>query len=200
MIYVIYGHSGSGKTTLVNNLDSQGIITKVKTVTDRPKRFEGEDDYVFLTTAEFLRKEARGELSGVRSYETIYDEKKRLFRYGIPIETLKPFANEFNHCILITDAKGLDELFEYFGSENVIAIYMYGTKELLKSRVKLRDDYDSKEWERRYVADDATLSLEEFARNASGDKFITGHSYYKVESALSPENQIRYFKEVILNE
>lgn len=199
MIYVIYGHSGSGKTTLVNNLSSRGILPNVETFTDRPKRSPDEGGYVFLSTPEFLKVEAMGGLVGVRYFETIYGNKKRVYRYGISLETLKPFANDSNHCTIVTDAKGVDELFEYFGSENVVAVYMYGNKELLRSRMKGRNDFDSNEWERRYNADNATLSLDEFAREAAGDKFITGYRYFKVESSLDPESQINYFTEVILN-
>lgn len=199
MIYVVYGHSGSGKTTLVDNLVKQGILPRVKTITTRPKRHPNEGDYEFVHIAEFMRMEAQGNLLGIRNFKTFYEDSIKVFHYGIPIDKLKPFASDNNHCVIIADAKGVEELFEYFGSDFVIGVYMYGPKELLKDRASSRDDYLEREWERRYEADNATLSLEEFIRNASGDKFITGYRYFLVSILLSPDEQVEYFKEIVLN-
>lgn len=194
MIYVFYGHSGSGKTTLVNNLVDKGILSRVKTITTRPKRHNKETDYEFVHYTDFLKREAIKEIIGIRSFNVFLDNTIKTFNYGIPVKPLKAYANKEVDCAVIADARGVEELFDYFGNEYVVAVYIYGDKELLLQRASLRPDFQKREWERRYEADEPTLSIEEFDRNAVGDKFISGYKYFMIQAKWPPDKQIEHFE------
>lgn len=49
MIYVITGVRGAGKTTLISNIDRTGLGIVLQPSTSRPRRFEGEAEYDFVT-------------------------------------------------------------------------------------------------------------------------------------------------------
>lgn len=52
-LYLIVGRSGSGKTTITEALRDRYGYQLLRSYTDRPKRYEGEDNHVFLTPEQF---------------------------------------------------------------------------------------------------------------------------------------------------
>lgn len=198
-IYVIYGHSGSGKTTLADNLKKEGIGW-IKTATTRPKRGDNDKGYYFWTLSEFERLLDNGDVFGVRDYITLQPDedggyKHVLYRYGFLKDVINAYSDR--DSVIITDLTGLYELTEMYGPERVVGVYLSGTKEQLKERAMKRDDFNETEWERRYKKDNATLSQKEFDRHAFGDKALTGHKFFSIDIALSPQEQVDYFLEII---
>lgn len=70
MIIVITGRQGSGKSTLMKHMIEKEFYGKVEQVTTRPKRDENDNDYTFVTDAEFKAMEEHNEFIEIRRYET----------------------------------------------------------------------------------------------------------------------------------
>lgn len=84
MIIVITGRQGSGKSTLMKHMVENEFYGKIEQVTTRPRRDENDNDYTFVTDAEFKAMEAANQFIEIRRYETTegvwsYGWKKKNF-------------------------------------------------------------------------------------------------------------------------
>lgn len=84
MIIVITGRQGSGKSTLMKHMVENEFYGKIEQVTTRPRRNKNDNDYTFVSDAEFKAMEAANQFIEIRRYETTegiwsYGWKKKNF-------------------------------------------------------------------------------------------------------------------------
>lgn len=134
MIVVIVGHTLSGKTTLSNRLSDELGLNKIITYTNRPIR-EGEKDgvdYHYIDTKEIMKDEYFGK----RFFYTAYQDEP--FIYGMSLDDLA--LTNFQSGVIVSDPRGLREIKNELGFENVISIYVNIQPETLKARALHRGD------------------------------------------------------------
>lgn len=118
MIYVLVGESCSGKTTILKRLIEFGYkpIVSYTTRPKRPTEIDGKD-YNFVTNEEFEMLVSKNAIVAKNSFVSAYNT---VWSYGIN-------TNEINineDLVVITEPKGLKDLKNKFGNENVIGIYL----------------------------------------------------------------------------
>ena len=133
-IFALVGESGSGKTTLQYSM--RHMLTIPTGLTTRAKREDDIDgqyiysDYDMLI--ELLKKDKLCLVNGV--YSNVYAY----------------FKDEFNkgHSIVVVDVVGIRRLQEYFGFENVTAIYVESPISIRKARASSRSSNNpsDREW------------------------------------------------------
>jgi len=101
LLVVISGHSGAGKDSLVTALlEREPTLRRVVTATDRPRRPNEVDgvDYHFVSTSEFKRMIAQGELI---EWATVYGQYK-----GIPRWELEQALESGQDVVVRVDVQG----------------------------------------------------------------------------------------------
>ena len=195
MIGVLYGHSGVGKSYIANILTSNTPdISRVKTLTTRPKR-DGESDSEYHFTDIHYFKDNESELIGRRAF-TAVDERTaytRINHYAIDKNSIDITKKQ----VIITDLVGFYDLQQHFGVENVVAIYMRAPKDFIQNRASKRNGYNKDSWEKRYNEDSKFVNDSMFDRLAIGDLFVNGQKMYLLDVySTSVSEQIDFIKEV----
>lgn len=132
MIFCILGYTGSGKDTITKEVSRRLNIPIVVSNTTRPMRPKERYgiEYYFLDEKTF--EENKNNMLAIREYEVWNGSK---WKYGIN-------KSEFNHknCLLIIDAKGYEEIKNYFGENNVFAFFLDTSAENILLRTVERGD------------------------------------------------------------
>lgn len=152
MKIVLLGKSGAGKDSMAQKLKEHFNYDFVILTTTRPMRdHESETDpYYFTTNEQFEQLIKDNELIEYRFYETLLNNKKDIWYYGINKSSI-----EKNKDYIITNTlEGLISLNETFKDEEVISFYLNVYDDIRETRAKLRPSFDKIEWDRRVLADE----------------------------------------------
>lgn len=151
MKIVLIGKSSSGKDLLSQLLKNHFNYDFVILTTTRPKRGnESEGNpYYFLNNDEFEKLINENSLIEFRKYNTLLDNKKDIWYYGIDKNSI-----EKNKDYIITNTlEGLISLKDYFKDEKIISFYLNVDDCIRENRAKLRPSFDKIEWDRRVFED-----------------------------------------------
>ena len=116
------GYSGVGKDTQANLFHMRHGIHKVKSVSTRKPRYEGEDTYYFITEEEYNAADLcqHAGFSGCR--------------YGATVEEVDKSS------IFVLCPEGLPALLECYTKRPVVMIFMDSTDETRRARMAARGD------------------------------------------------------------
>lgn len=152
-ILIIMGKSNSGKSTIAKYLiDNYGFNNAI-TYTSRPKRDNEANgvDYYFINKNIFTDKILKGEFIEYRKYNTLVNNVKDTWFYGLHKENNNINLSKNNVLILTYD--GALKALQYFGSSKCEVVYIDVPNEILEERAKQRCDYNEHEFKRRLKAD-----------------------------------------------
>lgn len=123
-LYVLMGKSLSGKTYCINQLQKDGIASRLITNTSRPKRpYESGNEYHFVTDLGAQKDAENGIALAGRNYKVASGD---IWRYYINKNNLdKQLKTSALPVITILDYKGYQDLQKAIkGEYNVIGIYL----------------------------------------------------------------------------
>lgn len=170
-IFCVMGKSATGKDTIYQKLlhENELKLQRIIPYTTRPIR-EGEEDgreYHFCTEEDVQRLEAEGKIVELRAYDTVYGIWKYFTVNDGDIQLEK------ENYLLIGTLEAYIKIRDYFGSQNVVPIYIEveDGERLLRaiSREKEQDIPKYEEMCRRFLADAKDFS-EENLKNAGIEK------------------------------
>lgn len=122
-LYCVCGRSASGKTATVKCIEKQYGTKRVRPWTTRSPRYEGENDYVFVTPEQFHAQ------NDIIAYG-VYDGHE----YGVPVSELK------NYDIYILELSGIKQLLEEYKDKPIQVIYFDALEALCLDRMQGRGD------------------------------------------------------------
>ncbi len=169
-IYCIMGKSASGKDSIYHRLCNEcKDVDRIVLYTTRPLR-DGESDgreYLFVNEPELDDFDKKGRLIEKRTYNTVYGP----WSYATVDDGRISLENK--NYILIGTLESYMRILEYFGKENVRAVYIEvdaGTRlQRAIDREKVQKNPKYAELCRRFLADEEDFSEENLA-NAGIDK------------------------------
>ena len=127
-IYCLVGPSGSGKTTLANKLSELYGYSVVRSYTTREPRYEGENDYTFVSPEEFSK------LGDVYAYAYYAGHE-----YGVTAEQLE------KGDLYVIEPSGVDFMRnDYLGEKGVVIIGLCVDPETSEKRMRARGDSEEK--------------------------------------------------------
>ena len=149
-LLLVMGRSGSGKTTILEHIKSKGYKTLTE-VTTRPKRWDGETGYDFLTEEEYMAE--KDAFLTIKSYTTI----EGVWRYGVRL------PDEPRSYITIINPTQFDDIWaqrDRFASIRVCWVENDEGKRLenLKRREMMKRNPNIAELDRRLKADEKDFS------------------------------------------
>lgn len=168
----LVGASATGKSTVERILQEQYGLNRCVSMTTRPKRDYEQDgvDYYFVTTQDFedLRKD------GLLAEETCFNS----WLYGLTVAEVEDGG------VVVIEPKGLQQIIESVGRENVFVVYLtYPDKERLIRSLVDRNDNDVDEVIRRYQADKNDMQNMEWVADitiVNHDSSKTAEMIYKI--------------------
>lgn len=161
MLVILTGKSGCGKDTLQEELIRKENFKKLISTTTRPKR-EGEiegREYYFVDKDKFFQLDKEGFFIEHRSYETLVNNKKDTWYYGLGKQLSKEDINS-DMYITILDLDGAKAAIDYYGKDNCIIAYISLDDKIRESRASKRGGFDKSEWDRRLEDDKKVFSKE----------------------------------------
>lgn len=173
-IYVLMGKSASGKDTLYNRLlkDDALRLRQVILYTTRPMR-SGEQEgreYHFVEQAEFERLLAAGKVIEYRVYPTVYGP----WHYFTVDDGQICLTGDADY-LMIDTLEGYLRLADYFGSEQVVPLYVEVEDGLRLSRALERERQQATpkyaELCRRFLADSEDFAPEKLTQAGVGRRF-----------------------------
>lgn len=152
MLIILIGHTCSGTSYLLEQINKDNKIEQILEFTDRPKRFDEEEGYSFITTEEFKKENMLCKVEFLTK-----DETQPIYSYGIK-KNIIDLDLKNNNYIIRTNIELLSELIKFLNKEEYIIINLYVShiKELMK-RVNTRDNL--LETKRRYESDIKKLNV-----------------------------------------
>ena len=159
-VLVLLGKSAVGKDYVLNFLLENYNFQSVISHTTRPIRqneINGRD-YYFVSNKVFADMLKDEEFIETREYTTNFNGKQDIWYYGV---SKKEFEDKKNK-ICIIDTKGLKDVVNYYGRENIIAIYLDADDKIREQRAKERGSYSQQEWDRRLKDDNKKFRKVDF--------------------------------------
>ena len=155
MIYVLVGQTNSGKSTLARDLVTATGIKQIITYTTRPMRQGERDgiDYHFITNGEMNS----GGFFGRRDFYTVYRDEP--YSYAMKEDDFILLDD----ALIILDPKGVRELKDHIGYENITVVYINASEELIKERASKRGDKVDEVIRRLDIDRDYFISAKYFA-------------------------------------
>ena len=173
-IFCVMGKSATGKDTIYQKLlhENELKLQRIIPYTTRPIR-EGEEDgreYHFCTEEDVQRLEAEGKIVELRAYDTVYGIWKYFTVNDGDIQLEK------ENYLLIGTLEAYIKIRDYFGSQNVVPIYIEveDGERLLRaiSREKEQDIPKYEEMCRRFLADAKDFSEENLKDAGIEKRFV----------------------------
>lgn len=128
---ILAGPSAVGKTTVMGELLSlSDEFTFLRSVTTRPPRFPGDDEYIYLSEEEFSDLLSRGDLAESMRYGT--------YAYGTPKSELRRAEREGKYPLLILDLVGIRSV-KTSGDGTWFAVYLYDDLSVMEKRLYERE-------------------------------------------------------------
>lgn len=150
-VFVLLGKTLSGKTTISSILENEYNIVRIRSFTTRPKR-EGEIDgidYHFYDDSIVLLLVATGKTIALRSYQPHISQGPFPWYYGFN----KRDIDEASNPLIITDVKGLQDVKDVYGNENIVSFYLKVDQLEQSKRSDARGIEIGEEQKRRILAD-----------------------------------------------
>lgn len=122
-LYLFLGRSGSGKTSVVHELCQRLNLTSVSSFTDRPPRYEGEKDHVFVSPEEF---------------DLITDQIAFASFGGYRYCTTSAVLDN-SDCFVI-EPKGVIDLKRSYTARPIVVVGIYAPIRILEERMRQRGD------------------------------------------------------------
>ncbi|MBQ3029898.1 MAG: guanylate kinase [Agathobacter sp.] len=173
-IFCVMGKSATGKDTIYQKLlhENELKLQRIIPYTTRPIR-EGEEDgreYHFCTEEDVQRLEAEGKIVELRAYDTVYGIWKYFTVNDGDIQLEK------ENYLLIGTLEAYIKIRDYFGSQNVVPIYIEveDGERLIRaiSREKEQDVPKYEEMCRRFLADAKDFSEEKLKAAGIEKRFV----------------------------
>ena len=173
-IFCVMGKSATGKDTIYQKLlhENELKLQRIIPYTTRPIR-EGEEDgreYHFCTEEDVQRLEAEGKIVELRAYDTVYGIWKYFTVNDGDIQLEK------ENYLLIGTLEAYIKIRDYFGSQNVVPIYIEveDGERLIRaiSREKEQDVPKYEEMCRRFLADAKDFSEENLKAAGIEKRFV----------------------------
>ena len=173
-IFCVMGKSATGKDTIYQKLlhENELKLQRIIPYTTRPIR-EGEEEgreYHFCVEEDVQRLEAEGKIVELRAYDTVYGIWKYFTVNDGDIQLEK------ENYLLIGTLEAYIKIRDYFGSQNVVPIYIEveDGERLLRaiSREKEQDVPKYEEMCRRFLADAKDFSEENLKAAGIEKRFV----------------------------
>lgn len=153
-IIVITGKSSSGKDSLQNYLVSNYDFVNLVSHTTRPPRPNESNgyDYYFINKEDFINMNNKDLFIETREYKVNTEIGNDIWYYGLSKSELD--ITTILNKIVILDLKGMKELAEYIGRENLFVVYLDCDSDIRINRMIKRGGMTDKEISRRFESDE----------------------------------------------
>lgn len=153
-IIVITGKSSSGKDSLQNYLVSNYDFVNLVSHTTRPPRPNESNgyDYYFINKEDFINMNNKDLFIETREYKVNAEIGNDIWYYGLSKSELD--ITTILNKIVILDLKGMKELAEYIGRENLFVVYLDCDSDIRIDRMIKRGGMTEKEISRRFKSDE----------------------------------------------
>ncbi len=153
-IIVITGKSSSGKDSLQNYLVSNYDFVNLVSHTTRPPRPNESNgyDYYFINKEDFINMNNKDLFIETREYKVNAEIGNDIWYYGLSKSELD--ITTILNKIVILDLKGMKELAEYIGRENLFVVYLDCDSDIRKDRMISRGGMSPEEIDRRFKSDE----------------------------------------------
>lgn len=153
-IIVITGKSSSGKDSLQNYLVSNYDFVNLVSHTTRPPRPNESNgyDYYFINKEDFINMNNKDLFIETREYKVNTEIGNDIWYYGLSKSELD--ITTILNKIVILDLKGMKELAEYIGRENLFVVYLDCDSDIRIDRMIKRGGMTDKEISRRFKSDE----------------------------------------------
>ena len=161
-IIVITGKSSSGKDSLQNHLVSNYDFVNLVSHTTRPPRPNESNgyDYYFINKEDFINMNNKDLFIETREYKVNTENGNDIWYYGLSKSELD--ITTILNKIVILDLKGMKELAEYIGRENLFVVYLDCDSDIRIDRMIKRGGMTDKEISRRFKSDESDfIGIEE---------------------------------------
>lgn len=151
---VITGKSSSGKDSLQNHLVSNYDFINLVSHTTRPPRPNESNgyDYYFINKEDFINMNNKNLFIETREYKVNTENGNDIWYYGLSKSELD--ITTILNKIVILDLKGMKELAEYIGRENLFVVYLDCDSDIRIDRMIKRGGMTDKEISRRFKSDE----------------------------------------------
>ena len=161
---VITGKSSSGKDSLQNYLVSNYDFINLVSHTTRPPRPNESNgyDYYFINKEDFIDMNNKSLFVETREYKVNTENGNDVWYYGLSKSELD--VTTILNKIVILDFKGMRELAEYIGRNNLFVVYLDCDSDTRIDRMIKRGGMTDEEISRRFKADELDfIGMEENA-------------------------------------
>ena len=161
---VITGKSSSGKDSLQNYLVSNYDFINLVSHTTRPPRPNESNgyDYYFINKEDFINMNNKDLFVETREYKVNTENGNDIWYYGLSKSELD--VTTILNKIVILDLKGMKELAEYVGRDNLFVVYLDCDSDTRIGRMIKRGGMTDEEISRRFKADELDfIGMEENA-------------------------------------
>ena len=161
---VITGKSSSGKDSLQNHLVSNYDFINLVSHTTRPPRPNESNgyDYYFINKEDFINMNNKDLFVETREYRVNTENGNDIWYYGLSKSELD--VTTILNKIVILDLKGMKELAEYVGRDNLFVVYLDCDSDTRIDRMIERGGMTDEEISRRFRADELDfIGMEEDA-------------------------------------
>ena len=161
---VITGKSSSGKDSLQNYLVSNYDFINLVSHTTRPPRPNESNgyDYYFINKEDFINMNNKDLFVETREYRVNTENGNDIWYYGLSKSELD--ITTILNKIVILDLKGMKELAEYVGRDNLFVVYLDCDSDTRIDRMIKRGGMTDEEISRRFKADELDfIGMEEDA-------------------------------------
>lgn len=179
-LILIVGKSLSGKTHLQQTLQKEYGISAIKSRTTRPRRFVGEDTYLFLDRKEYERD--------VDNSVTVADRVYRVANGDIWFYWLTEADFNFEGVkSLVIDPITFKQIVSIFDNLNIIPVYLEpGFRVRMERYVTQRSFEDEREVLRRVIVDEEDFSefcKEKLAKECKSEEEALDFINFKLENS-----------------
>lgn len=151
---VITGKSSSGKDSLQNHLVSNYDFISLVSHTTRPPRPNESNgyDYYFINKEDFINMNNKDLFIETREYKVNTENGNDIWYYGLSKSELD--ITTILNKIVILDLKGMKELAEYVGRDNLFVVYLDCDSDTRIDRMIERGGMTDEEISRRFKSDE----------------------------------------------